>query len=132
MISSKTLALSLLFVSTAALARVQLNAYIELNSPLVESQQTADTEVQLDENESIVAFSSDAIRIEAALLAEKDNAAHVRYSFFVKNAEGSFELVAQPELFAAYGDPAVITLGETSQEGQAVALFMNVNASKVQ
>jgi hypothetical protein len=132
MISSKTLALSLLFVSTAALARVQLNAHIELNSPLVASQQTADTEVQLDENESIVAFSSDAIRIEAALLAEKDDAAHIQYSFFVKNAEGSFELVAQPALVAAYGDPAVITLGEASEDGQAVSLFMNVNASKVE
>lgn len=133
MISPKVLALSLLLVSPLALARVQLNATMEINDPLKKQNRTISTEVQLDADKSVTIFDGDDMRIEVKLLAEQENEAHVRYFVYAKNTDGVYEAVTSPELCAIYGDTASLIIGNKSQQGNSFKpqLNLSVKAQKV-
>lgn len=132
MVSSKFFALSLLLVSSFALARVQLNTHMQVNSVLNDCMRNRSitAEVQLDLHESAVVYDAHDIRVEAVLLAENDESVHVRYIVSVKNADNVFEIVSAPELHAEYEQQAILTIGQSEQDGSADSLIMTVRATK--
>ncbi len=127
MISSKVFALSLLLVCPLALARVQLNADMEITNPSKQYYRGITTEVKLDANVPADAYKSDELHIKVQLLDEQENMVHVRYTVSAINAEGDFVIVAEPELCAVYGDTAKISLGNTNGD----TFTMTLQAQKI-
>lgn len=131
MITSKVFALSLLLCSPLVLARVQLNSVVEVNHPLQDGKRTLTTEIQLATDESALICDSNNLRIETSVLSEQQDKATVQYSVYAENREGAYELIAAPVLCAAYGEPATVTFGQKSENGEKVdTLKITLNASK--
>lgn len=127
MISQKFLALSLLLVSPLALARVQLNAEMHINS---KSTRCIATKVQLDLHESAVVYDSNDLQIAAELLDESDENVHVRYTVSAKNADEVLEIVSAPELCAKYEQPASVSVGQSEQGEEIASIVLTVTANK--
>lgn len=117
MISSKVFALMLLLVCPLALARVQFNTTMELKNSPRYGNRTSTTEIQLDLNTPLEIYNLDDVRIEAELLAEKDENAVICYSIYAKNESDDFEKILAPVLVPGYGKEATLVLGSTSGDG---------------
>lgn len=125
--TTKFFALSLLLVSSAALARVQFNTAINFNGFSNIANQTIASETQLDANTSAQIYSSDDVRIDAELIDEKDESATISYAIYAKNEAGDFEKISAPVLVAAYGQDATVAIGST--EGASINIV--ANATKI-
>jgi hypothetical protein len=125
--TSKFLALSLLLVSSVALARVKFNTYMEFNNVSNIPNGNLTTQVELDANVLTEIYSADDMRIDAELLEEKDETATICYTIYAKNETGDFEKISAPVLSAAYGQEANLALG--SAEGASINIV--ANATKI-
>lgn len=126
MMSPKFFALSLLVVSSCAVARVQLSTHLEMSAPAQQSR-TILSEVQLGANETAMVQKDDAMRLETRLLSEDVNEARVCYTISAKNTSGEYEVVAAPVLCAAYGQDAEIAIGSTNGD----SLHLTLKAEKI-
>lgn len=123
MISPKIFALSLLFVSPLALARVQCTADMEINH--LAQNRSISTQVTLDVNESVEVYNNDDTCITAKLLTEDETQANVQYTVSVKNAEGVYEVATTPEVCAIYGDTTAVSIGNTDGDSFTMTLKAN-------
>jgi hypothetical protein len=126
MITPKFFALSLLLVSSCALARVQINAHLKLDRTFPKQTLTRTTQVQLNVHEERF-FNDDELSIGMELISEQENEAQVTYEIFEKNAAGEYVAIAAPVVCVAYGQPATVAIGNTDGDSLCVTL----NAEKI-
>ena len=132
MITSKILSLSLLLVSQIALARVQLTTTIEINYPSNQYNHTISNDVQLDSNESVIIYDGSDVRVQSEVISEQENTVLVRYTLYAKNDQGTYDLVASPELHALYGQAATVKFGQKDkQAAQEDSLKLTLIAKKL-
>ena len=127
MITSKVLALSLLFVSPLALARVQLHTQAELKNSKQYGNHSADITFQIDAHESLEVYNHGDVKLVAELLAEGEATATACFTIYGKNAAGDYEKISAPVIVPNYTQPAMLSLGSTDGE----IFTMTVQAQKV-
>jgi len=127
MITSKVLALSLLLVCPLALARVQLHTQAELKNSKQYGNQSADVTFQIDAQESLEIYNHGNVKVEAELLAEKEDYAVASFAIYAKNTAGEYEKISTPVLTAHYTEPAILSMGSTDGE----IFTLTVEAQKI-
>lgn len=110
MIPSKVLALSLLLVSSLALARVQMHTKAELKNSPRYGNRTTDIVFQIDTNKSLEVCNHDNIRVVAELLEENETTATIHFTIYAKNEAGAWEKISAPSVVASYTEPAMIRI----------------------
>jgi hypothetical protein len=128
MIRSKILALSLLSISSLALAHVQLHIQLELENAKQLSNHSINTTVQFDEHESLEIYNQGGAKVVVAeLLVQEEATATVSFTLYGKNNAGEYETISAPVLVLNYTDPAVFSQSSTNGE----TIKMTVQAQKV-
>lgn len=124
---SRIFALSLLLVSSAALARVQLRTQAELKDSVQFGNRNADITFELNKCEPLEIYNHENIKVIAELLAEDDANATACFSIFAKDETGEFIKVSAPVVNPNYTEPAVVTLASTD----GGIFTVNVTAQRV-
>lgn len=109
MVLSRVLALSLLTISSSALARIKLEAHIE-STKNSDYKQNIATTIALDANQSTIIYQNDDMIIRAETLNENENDVEVIIAVSLKNADGNFDTKATQPFKMPYDQSKPLTI----------------------
>jgi len=122
MLTSKVFALSLLFVSVLASAKVQFDLRAAVKNSVLYGNRDITVKFQIDEHETLEVYHDNTLKIVAELLSERDDAATICFTIYDHDTT-----IIAPVLIPNYVSPATLSLG--SSKGESFTLV--VNAQKV-
>lgn len=123
---SKVFTLSLLLISSAALARVQMHTRAELKNDPIFGNRICDVVFNINVN-ALEIYNHDNIRVIAELLAEKEDNCIVSFTIFAKNDVDQWEQIKNPVLIPNYTETALLRMA--SSQGDSFTL--EVDARKI-
>lgn len=130
MVLSRVLALSLLTISPAALARIKLETHIE-STKNSDSKVNVETTTALDANQSTIVYQNEDMIIHAEIINEYENDVEVIIAVSWKNEDGNFNTKATQPFKMPYDQakPLIISR-KIDSVTQKFLLSLDIKATK--